>query len=55
MIIHKDVQVYHSTNCEMYIEILKGKKSCRTGLHIIFCKFATAYVIFCFAKDNLKL
>ena len=25
MIIDKDVQVY--TNCEMYIEILKGKKS----------------------------
>ena len=38
MIIDKDVQVY--TNCEMYIEILKGKKSCSTGLHIIFCKFS---------------
>ena len=28
MIIDKDVQVY--TNCEMYIETLKGKKLCST-------------------------
>ena len=32
MIIDKDVQVY--TNCEMYIEALKGKKSCSMPPHV---------------------